>query len=165
MVKIIPGVSLKDEDFKGGAITLTAFKPRLEYKWDAGIAIGQYLRGLKNGVLMGRRCKHCSRVLIPPRMFCEWCFKPTSDWVPLSDTGTINTFSVCYITWNMVRLKEPQIPAVIEIDGASKGIGILHLVRGIDPYKVRIGMRVKAVWKPPQERQGAITDIQYFKPI
>jgi len=26
-------------------------------------------------------------------------------------------------------------------------------------------MRVKAVWKPPEQREGAITDIKYFKPI
>jgi len=26
-------------------------------------------------------------------------------------------------------------------------------------------MKVKAVWKPPSQRQGAITDIRYFKPI
>jgi len=26
-------------------------------------------------------------------------------------------------------------------------------------------MRVQAAWKEPEERQGAITDILYFKPI
>jgi uncharacterized OB-fold protein len=26
-------------------------------------------------------------------------------------------------------------------------------------------MRVQAVWKPPEEREGAITDILYFKPL
>jgi uncharacterized OB-fold protein len=26
-------------------------------------------------------------------------------------------------------------------------------------------MKVKAVWKPAEEREGAITDIKYFKPI
>ena len=65
----------------------------------------------------------------------------------------------------MQRHSEPQIPAVIEIDGASKGLGILHLISEIEPRKVRIGMRVKAVWKPVEERQGAITDIKYFKPL
>jgi uncharacterized OB-fold protein len=30
---------------------------------------------------------------------------------------------------------------------------------------VKIGMRVQAVWKPENEREGAITDILYFKPI
>jgi uncharacterized OB-fold protein len=31
--------------------------------------------------------------------------------------------------------------------------------------EIKIGMRVKAVWKTPEERVGAITDIKYFKPI
>jgi uncharacterized OB-fold protein len=26
-------------------------------------------------------------------------------------------------------------------------------------------MRVKAVWKKPKDREGAITDILYFRPI
>jgi hypothetical protein len=30
---------------------------------------------------------------------------------------------------------------------------------------LKIGMRVKAVWKPEQEREGAITDIRHWKPI
>jgi uncharacterized OB-fold protein len=28
-----------------------------------------------------------------------------------------------------------------------------------------MGMRVQAVWKPPEEREGSVTDILYFKPI
>jgi uncharacterized OB-fold protein len=54
---------------------------------------------------------------------------------------------------------------VIDIDGASKGIGIMHLLGEVKPEEVKIGMRVKAVWKPAAERQGAITDIAYFKPL
>jgi uncharacterized OB-fold protein len=35
----------------------------------------------------------------------------------------------------------------------------------VDPDHVKIGMRVKAVWKPEEDREGAITDILYFKPF
>jgi uncharacterized OB-fold protein len=35
----------------------------------------------------------------------------------------------------------------------------------VDPWKITRGMKVKAVWKPAEERTGAITDIKYFKPI
>ena len=98
-------------------------------------------------------------------MFCEWCFCPTDEWVYLQDTGTVKTFSLCYITWNMISLTRPQIPAVIDIDGASKGMGIMHLLGEVEPDQVKIGMRVQAVWKPAAERQGAITDILYFKPL
>ncbi len=84
---------------------------------------------------------------------------------PLQDTGVVNTFSLCYVTWDVQRIKEPEIPAVIEIDGASPLHGIMHKLGEVDPDEVKIGMRVQAVWKPAAERQGAITDILYFKPI
>jgi hypothetical protein len=87
------------------------------------------------------------------------------EYVPLQNTGTVNTFSLCYVTWDVQRITEPEIPVVIEIDGASPLHGIMHLLGEVDPEKVHIGMRVQAVWKPVEERQGAVTDIQYFKPI
>jgi len=53
---------------------------------------------------------------------------------------------------------------VIEIDGASKDMGIMHMLGEVEPDDIKIGMKVKAVWKPAAERTGAITDILYFKP-
>jgi uncharacterized OB-fold protein len=53
---------------------------------------------------------------------------------------------------------------VIEIDGTDKA-GLLHILGEIKPDAIRIGMKVKAVWKQPSERTGSITDIHYFKPI
>jgi uncharacterized OB-fold protein len=54
---------------------------------------------------------------------------------------------------------------VIEIDGAAPGMGILHHINEVDPWQIEIGMKVRAVWKPAEERQGAITDIRYFVPV
>jgi len=83
----------------------------------------------------------------------------------VKDTGKIFTFSLCYVSWDVRRLKQPEIPAVIEIDGASPGMGILHVVKKIAPRKVRIGMAVRAVWKPKAKRIGSVTDIAYWEPI
>ncbi|HID63721.1 MAG TPA: Zn-ribbon domain-containing OB-fold protein [Anaerolineae bacterium] len=163
-IKEFPGTPLKETDFEEGNVFFTRWTPRAEYAWDAGVAIGRYLAELKEGRIIGIRCRHCRRTVVPPRTVCEWCFEPMSEWVYLQDTGVVNTFSLCYVTWDMVRIKEPLIPAVIEIDGASPGMGILHLLGEVDPKEVKIGMRVKAVWKPAEEREGAITDIKYFKP-
>jgi uncharacterized OB-fold protein len=63
------------------------------------------------------------------------------------------------------RIKDPEIPAVINIDGASPLHGFMHMLGEVDPKEVFIGMRVQAVWKPADERQGSINDIKYFKPI
>jgi hypothetical protein len=103
--------------------------------------------------------------MIPPRMFCERCFRPTDNWVYVKDTGTVNTFSLCYVSWDVRRLKTPELPAVIEIDGASPGMGILHLIRKVDPQNIHVGMRVAAVWKPASQRTGSIADIAYWTPI
>ncbi|HID89293.1 MAG TPA: Zn-ribbon domain-containing OB-fold protein [Anaerolineae bacterium] len=158
-------VYLREKDFQEGRILFETWVPNARYAWDAGIAIGRFLRELKAGRLVGTRCANCGRVMVPPRMFCEHCFAPIDEFVPLEDTGTVITFSLCYVTWDMVRIEEPQIPAVIGIDGASPGMGIMHLLGEVDPKAVKIGMRVAAVWKPPEERTGAITDILYFKPL
>lgn len=162
---VAPLVYVKEDDFKEGRILHTAWEAKLIYAWDRGTAIGRFLEELKQGRIVGRRCRRCGRVVVPPRMFCEHCFRPNDEWVELPDTGTVVTFSRCYITWDMQRLEQPQLPAVIAIDGATPGVGFLHHLGEVDPEKVHIGMRVKAVWKPAAEREAAITDILYFKPL
>lgn len=158
------GTALKEKDFKSGKVLITKWKPKAEYRWSAGVAIGHFLNQLKEGKIMGRSCKKCKRILVPPRMFCEECFRATDDWVEVKDSGTVNTFAISYIATDASRMKTPKIPAVIDLDGASKGMGILHLLDEVDPKKVKIGMKVKAVWKPKEQRKGDITDIKYFKP-
>ena len=134
------------------------------YAWDTGVAVSQYLRGLKQGKILARQCRKCRRVLVPPRMFCEQDFRPTDRWVEVQDTGRVNTFSICWVRWDMEPLKIPELPAVIEIDGASPGIGFMHKLGEVDPDQVRVGMEVEAVWKPAGEREGSILDIKYFRP-
>jgi uncharacterized OB-fold protein len=160
-----PGTSLSEKDFEQGKVLFNHDELRGDFAWDTGVAIGRYLAGLKEGLILGARCKTCHKVVVPPRTVCEWCFRPMDDYVPLQDTGRVNTFSICYVTWDVKRIQEPLLPAVIEIDGASPLHGIMHLLGEVDPKAVHIGMRVKAVWKPPEQRQGAITDILYFKPV
>jgi len=160
----VPGTPLTKAEFETGVLS-TRWVPEARYAWDAGIAIGRYLEALQEGVILGSRCHRCKRTVVPPRLFCESCFRPMDEYVPLQDTGTVNTFSLCYVTWDVRRIDEPEIPAVIEIDGADPGMGILHLLGEVKPEEVHVGMRVQAVWKPEEERVGAITDILYFRPI
>lgn len=160
-----PGTPLSENDFDEQNILFVHDELRAEYAWDTGEAIGKYLAGLKEGVIYGARCRTCRKVVVPPRTVCEWCFRPMGEFVPLEDTGTVNTFSLCYVTWDVQRIKDPEMPAVIEIDGAAPLHGIMHKLGEVEPDDVHIGMRVQAVWKPAEEREGAITDILYFKPI
>ena len=158
-------MGLAGTEYRPGEAILHQYRAYLVYAWSHGPALSRFFEELRNGRIVGRKCYRCGRVMVPPRMYCEECFRPTDEWVFLKDTGTVLTFSICYVGTDASRLKEPQIPAVIEIDGASKNMGILHLLGEVEPSRVRIGMRVKAVWKPWEERRGDITDIKWFRPL
>jgi uncharacterized OB-fold protein len=133
------------------------------YAWDAGVAISGFLDGLRRGMILGRSCRVCERVLVPPRMFCERCFRSTDAWVQVESTGVVQTFSICHVRWDMEPLEVPELPAVIAIDGSDGGF--LHTLGEVEPDEVRIGMAVEAVWKPVSERVGSILDIAYFRPM
>jgi uncharacterized OB-fold protein len=160
---------LKKKDVLGKGSIHATWEPNLRYVWDDGPAISRYLAEFKNGRIIGKRCRKCDRVLLPPRMFCELCWRPTDEWIFVQDTGSINTFCISHVDWKAGRLdieggERPFTPAIIEIDGASKDMGILHMIDRVDPKKIKIGMRVQAVWKPEDKREGSVTDILYFKP-
>lgn len=154
---------LDDKAFRS-AVGAVDFAVDARYAWDAGTAVGRFLEGLKAGVILARECRVCRRVLVPPRMFCEQCFRPTDAWRQVRDTGVVNTFSICHVRWNLEPADPPELPAVIEIDGASPGMGILHKLGEVRPEDVRIGMQVEAVWRDHEEREGSILDIAYFRP-
>ena len=46
-IEKFPGVYLKESDFQDGKILFTEWNPNAQYAWDAGVAIGRYLRELK----------------------------------------------------------------------------------------------------------------------
>ncbi|MEM0121290.1 MAG: Zn-ribbon domain-containing OB-fold protein [Thermoprotei archaeon] len=161
----LPGTPIRGNEWESETYSFRHHSAVLKYAWDAGFAVSGFLEGLKDGRILGRRCNRCGRILVPPRAFCEKCFRPTDEWVEVRDTGKINTYSVSYVNNDASRRMEPLIIAVIEIDGASPGMGFLHVLGEVEPTNVRVGMGVKAVWKPKDERVGAITDIKYFKPL
>jgi len=163
-IKEYKGEEVKSADIKEGKVLAVRQRPHIRYMWSVGVAMSRFLKELKNGKIIATTCKRCGRIMVPPRVFCEQCFKPTDGWTYVKDTGAVNTYSVSFIAGDASRVKEPTIVAVIDLDGASKGMGILHTISEIDWKEVKFGMKVKAVWKPLEERTGAITDIKYFKP-
>ncbi len=162
--RTLPGTPLSDEAMQQGKVLTLEWPTSLRYAWDTGIAVGRFLSELKNGRIIGRSCHRCQRVLVPPRMFCERCFRPTDAWQFVQDSGSVNTYSLSHLRWDASRVEEPILVAVIEIDGSSHG-GLLHYLGDVRPEEIRIGMKVKAAWKPAEEREGSILDILHFRPF
>jgi uncharacterized OB-fold protein len=159
-----PGTEIDQKDLEEGKFLSTHYETVLRYSWTSGVAVSRFLDGLRNRELWARKCNKCGRIMIPPRMYCEEDFRPTDEWVKVKDTGTVNTFSISYVNNDASRREKPILVAVIEIDGASPKMGILHLLDEVEPNEVTVGIKVQAVWRPESERKGAITDIAYFRP-
>jgi acetyl-CoA C-acetyltransferase len=155
------GRSLSEGEFRA-AVGAVEHSVDARYEWDTGVAVGRFLEGLRAGRILGRACSGCERVLVPPRMFCERCFRGTDGWVEVETTGVVQTYSVCHVSWDMQPLDPPLVPAVISVDGSDGGL--LHLLGEVAPEDVRIGMAVEAVWRNAGDRTGSILDISHFRP-
>ena len=164
-IKKWPGVELSAEELAKGRVTQTRFRPDAKYAWAAGEAMTRFLEELEAGRLIARTCNGCKRILFPPRMFCEECFRPTDAWTYIRDTGTIETFSVSYLDTDAKRIADPILVGVVSLDGASPKMGMMHFFGEMTKDEIHIGMRVKASWKPTGERTGSVLDIRYFRPL
>jgi len=132
------------------------------FSYDAGVVRSKFLTEIRdNERIVGIRCPNCNRVYVPPRSTCVKCFTSLSDFVEVAKTGTLTTYSIVNSSQSYYPSEPPFIYGVVQLDGADTGL--VHLIGEVDPQKVRIGMRIRAVFK--KERIGSILDIKYFKPI
>jgi uncharacterized OB-fold protein len=143
-------------------VTMVITPVRLRYTHSASAEETRYLRGLAEGRLLGQRCPACQKVYIPPRGACPIDGVPTVDEVELPDRGTVTTFCIVNVPFLGQRIQPPYVAAYILLDGAD--IAFQHLVLGCDAAEVRMGMRVKAAWRPREEWQTSLANIGHFEP-
>jgi uncharacterized OB-fold protein len=135
---------------------------RLHYEHTASPEESRFLRGLADGRLLAQRCPVCGKVYIPPRGACPTDGVPTTDEVELPDRGIVTTFCVVNVDYPGQRVAAPYVAAAVLLDGAD--IPFQHLILGCDPDEVRMGMRVRAEWKPREEWGTTLENIDHFRP-
>jgi uncharacterized protein len=135
---------------------------RLHYEHTASPEESRFLRGLADGRLLAQRCPACGKVYIPPRGACPTDGVPTTDEVELPDRGIVTTFCVVNVDYPGQRVSAPYVAAAVLLDGAD--IPFQHLILGCDPDEVRMGMRVRAEWKPREEWRTTLENIDHFRP-
>ena len=136
----------------------------LASRYTAGVAGDKFFKAIRDeGKLLGTYCEKCKVTYVPAKLFCERCFMDLSNsWKEVGDSGRVYSFTVVHLDMDGNKLNPPQIVGIIEMDSGQARM--VHLLGEVLPEHVKVGRRVKAVWKPQPERQGKITDIKYFKP-
>lgn len=130
----------------------------------AGPVMGRFLQELHdNKRIMGTRCPSCNKVYAPARPFCMHCAAALEEWVEVSNEGELLTYAVVSKGHPYQPRNAPFVLGVIQLEGSDSAI--THLLGGIDPDpdKVRIGMKVKAVFD--EGKRGSILNIKYFESV
>jgi uncharacterized OB-fold protein len=156
------GASAPSSTSEGDDVTGVVTPVNLNYIYAASPEESSFFRGLAEGKLLGQRCPVCHNVFVPPRSACPVDGVPTTEEVELAHPGTVTTFCIVNVPFLGQKIKPPYVSAYVLLDGAD--IAFLHLILGVDAADVRMGMRVKAVWKPREEWGTTIENISHFEP-
>lgn len=136
---------------------------RLEYVYTPGQALSTYLRGMKDKKILAERCPQTGQVFVPPRGVSPVAGIPTEGPIELPDHGYVESFNITRVPIAMrPDLEPPYCSAWILLDGAS--VGFMGLVVNCEPESVKLGTRVRAVWKPDDELEMSATNILGWEP-
>lgn len=112
---------------------------------------------LRSGRIVGQRCPSCGLVYVPTRAFCPMCTVAMGedDELELADRGIVTSFTVLTpIQYHGQKERDDYALASILLDGADGTVGQQRLT-DVPLDQIRMGMRVQAVWAPPEERTAA----------
>jgi len=121
--------------------------------YTVGVAGEKFLRAIqKEGKLLATVCEKCAAEYLPPKIFCPLCLGELTEWKEVSPRGTVETYAA----------DGKGLFAFVRL---TKNGGLIHRLGEIAPEKVKIGLKVEAVFEPAATRTGSILDIRYFRPI
>ncbi|HKY58989.1 MAG TPA: OB-fold domain-containing protein [Aeromicrobium sp.] len=146
----------------GDEITGIITPVSLDYRYAASPEESAFFRGLAEGRILGQRCPTCRKVYVPPRPACPVDGVPTAEEIELGHNGTVTTFCIVNVPFLGQKITPPYVSAYILLDGAD--IALQHLILDIPADEVRMGLRVKAVWRPREEWGTTIENISHFAP-
>lgn len=116
--------------------------------------LNRFADGLLEQKIIGAKCPSCGRVFVPSKGYCSMCVVPTTeaDELELPDTGIVTGFTIITpVNYYGQTKTEPFVYASVRLDGADSTIGGMD-VTGVTHSELHAGMRVKAKWKPREER-------------
>jgi uncharacterized OB-fold protein len=149
-------------------LLIGTFEKAMPYEWSVGIYGSRFFQEIRqNRRFIGIRCPKCGRVYAPPRRLCGPCFEELSELVPLSDTGILVAYTIVNYPFQDPNTgKQRPIPytyGYIKLDGADSIFS--HIINELNPSRIKVGMRVKAIFKDENDMEGNTQDIKYFEPV
>jgi uncharacterized OB-fold protein len=139
-------------------------KWNITYTHSADPVTAHFLRTLRDeGRLLGIGCPQCGRVLAPPRPVCDRDFCRTEGWVELGSRGTLELFTVMYLSVQGLP-DPPYVLCYVRPEGADTAIpGVLQGIdlSDLDAALARLKIGAEVQISTVEQRLGRITDIRF----
>jgi uncharacterized OB-fold protein len=104
--------------------------------------VNDFIDYLEQGKVMATRCKDCGLVFFPPRADCYQCLASNMEWVEVSGTGKLVTYSK--LEYAPIGFGDDLPYAIALLDyGDYKLFG--RIAGDVPEEEIRIGMDMKTV--------------------
>jgi uncharacterized OB-fold protein len=115
----------------------------------------EFWEGAYRGDLRIQHCNTCGKYQHYARMLCSHCGKQTLEWVTASGNATVYSYTV--IRQNGVPPFNERIPFVVAVvDLDEEGARMIGAMPDLAPDDARIGMRVRAAFRPANDELGFV---------
>ncbi len=117
---------------------------------DAGPDTQPYWDGLKDGRFLVQQCAACGKRRHYPRPVCAVCHAMAFDWVPVRETGTVHSWTVCHHAFlPAFKTQLPYVLVVADIDGDLR---VNLQLEGPADQPLKIGDPVRIAYRVVNER-------------
>ena len=134
-------------------------KVEFDYTRSLGSVLSQFMSALKQHSVLGGVLAD-GRVVVPPPEYDPVTHEAITELVPVSDFGTVQSWSWVAEPVAQQPLDKPFAFAQVLLDGSDAPL--LHAVDVASPAEISTGMRVKIRWA--EQPTGTIRDIACFEP-
>lgn len=119
------------------------------FKWFGKVNFSPYTKVtdfaqyLKDGRLMGSKCKKCSTMSFPPRADCEMCMSGEFEFFEMSGKARLHTYTKIVAAPTGFEDVAPYIVGVVDLEEGGRALAWIG--ETIEEEKIKIGMELQVV--------------------
>ena len=105
--------------------------------------ISEFAEHLKNGLLMGTKCKKCGAIYFPPRADCTECLTDEIEWVKVNGDATLVTFT--QVNFAPTAFQD-DVPYILALGKLTEGQQVFARIgKKVPMEQIKIGMKLQLV--------------------
>jgi uncharacterized OB-fold protein len=105
--------------------------------------VTDFAQHLKDGRLMGSKCKKCGATSFPPRADCESCMSGDFEFFEMTGKGTLHTFTKVVAAPTGFEDVVPYIVGVVDLEEGGRALAWIG--DSIKEEDIQVGMELQVV--------------------